>query len=311
MKIDLPIYDAKHKKVHLVALKLKGGASAWWDQVAVNQQKQGRQTIRSWEKMKKLMKQRFLPPNYEQTLYTQYQNCRQGYRKTAEYIEEFHRLGARTNLMESEQHLIARFTGGLRMDLREKVKLQRFQWLSEVIAYPETVEEMVESQSKFTRKGFWETSTSKNTLAPQAINKAKVIEKDKEPEKKDDHNSKEETTEANKKSRNPYNRPFSGTCYRCGQAGHPSISYPQEKTVAFVDDEELIQGSNEEDEQDAELIEADEGDNLSCVLQKVLIAPKEHQPQSHSLFKTRCTVQGKICNVIIDSGSSENFVSKE
>ncbi|KAA0040315.1 reverse transcriptase [Cucumis melo var. makuwa] len=97
MKIDLAIYDSKrnietflywiknnfffnymgtteHKKVHLVALKLKGGASTWWDQVAVNRQKQGRQLIRSWEKMKKLMKQRFLPPNYEQTLYTQYQN---------------------------------------------------------------------------------------------------------------------------------------------------------------------------------------------------------------------------------------------
>ncbi|KAA0060703.1 transposon Ty3-I Gag-Pol polyprotein isoform X1 [Cucumis melo var. makuwa] len=120
MKFDLPIYDAEHKKVHLVALKLKGGASAWWDQVAVNRQKQGRQPIRSWEKIKKLMKQRFLPPNYDQTLYTQYQNCRQGSQKTAEYIEEFHRLGARTNLMESEQHLIARFTGGLRTNRRRK-----------------------------------------------------------------------------------------------------------------------------------------------------------------------------------------------
>ncbi|TYJ96333.1 uncharacterized protein E5676_scaffold1970G00410 [Cucumis melo var. makuwa] len=74
--------------------------------------------------MKKLMKQRFLPPNYEQDQYTQYQNCRWGSRKTAEYIKEFHRLGARTNLMENKQHLISRFTGGLRMNLREKVKLQ-------------------------------------------------------------------------------------------------------------------------------------------------------------------------------------------
>ncbi|KAA0051934.1 ty3-gypsy retrotransposon protein [Cucumis melo var. makuwa] len=55
----------------------------------------------------------------------------------------------------------------------------------------------------------------------------------------------------------------------CGQAGHLSNSCPQRETVAFVDDEEeLIQDSNEEDEQDAELIEADKGDNLSCVLQK-------------------------------------------
>ena len=61
--IDLPIYDGKwnietfldwiknienffnyigiaeHKKVHLVALKLKGGASACWDQITVKKDK--------------------------------------------------------------------------------------------------------------------------------------------------------------------------------------------------------------------------------------------------------------------------------
>ena len=43
-----------------------------------------------------------------------------------QYIEEFHRLGARTNLMENEQRLIDRFVGGLRYDIKEKVKLQPF-----------------------------------------------------------------------------------------------------------------------------------------------------------------------------------------
>ena len=94
MKIDLLIYDDKrnietfldwikntkkkpnymgtteHKKVHLVTLKLKGGTSALWDQVVVNRQKQGKHSTRSGKKMKKLMKQRFLPPNYEHTIYT-------------------------------------------------------------------------------------------------------------------------------------------------------------------------------------------------------------------------------------------------
>ena len=83
--------------------------------------------------MKKLMKVRFLPPNYEQTLYNQYQNCQQGSRTVADYIEEFHRLGARTNLMENEQHLIARFVGGLRFDIKEKVRLRPFLNLSDAI----------------------------------------------------------------------------------------------------------------------------------------------------------------------------------
>lgn len=32
--------------------------------------------------------------------------------------------------------------------------------------------------------------------------------------------------------------------------------------------------------------------------------------QRHALFNTRCTIQQKICDVIIDSGSTENIVSQ-
>lgn len=108
-----------YEKVQLVAFKLKGGASAWWDQLEVNRQRQGKKPIQSWEKMKRLMKERFLPPNYEQTLYNRYQNCRQGSWTVADFVQEFHRLGARTNLAGNEQHLSARFVGGLRMDIKE------------------------------------------------------------------------------------------------------------------------------------------------------------------------------------------------
>ena len=221
-----------------------------------------------------------------------------------------HRLGARTNLIENEQHLISRFTGELQVDPRES-KTSTFPMVirSHSLCSRRNGGKSIEIYNK----RIVEISTSKSTLAPQVINKTTAAEKNKEQEKKDDQNNKKKTGEANKKSTNPYNRPFSGTCYRCGQAGYPSNSCPQRKTVAVVDaEEDLNQGSNEEYEEEAELIEADEGDNLSCVLQKILITPKEeHQPHRHSLFKTRCMIQGKICNVIIDSGSSENFVSRK
>ena len=81
------------KKVHLVALKLKARALAWWEQIEVNRRRNGKRSIASWEKMKKLKKARFLPPNYEQTFYNQYQSCWQGTQSIADYIEEFHQLG--------------------------------------------------------------------------------------------------------------------------------------------------------------------------------------------------------------------------
>lgn len=113
--------------------------------------------------MKKLMREHFLPPNYyEQVLYGTYQNCRQWICSIADYVEEFHRLGARTNLAENEYHLITRFIEGLRMDVKEKVKLQQFHYLSDVILFVETVKEMNENHfKKAPRKSHREENSSK------------------------------------------------------------------------------------------------------------------------------------------------------
>ncbi|XP_024028355.1 uncharacterized protein LOC112093679 [Morus notabilis] len=38
---------------------------------------------------------------------------------------------------------------------------------------------------------------------------------------------------------------------------------------------------------------------------------RRHEPsQRHAIFKTKCTINSKVCNVIIDRGSSENVVSR-
>ena len=60
--VNTPEYD----KVRLVAFKLLGGASAWWDQRQNNRRLFGKQPIRNWPKMLRLMKKRFLTINYQQ-----------------------------------------------------------------------------------------------------------------------------------------------------------------------------------------------------------------------------------------------------
>ena len=63
---------ADDKQVYLVVYKLKGGASAWWDRVQLNCIRERKLPIQSWRRMKRLMVDWFLPPNYQQELFRQY-----------------------------------------------------------------------------------------------------------------------------------------------------------------------------------------------------------------------------------------------
>ena len=77
-----------------------------------------------------------------------------------------------------------------------------------------------------------------------------------------------------------------------------------------VDEEEQAEDVKLEDD-DNGVIKLDNEDLLShsLVVRRLLLAPKrEGHPQRHSIFKTRCTVNRKVCDVIIDSGSTENIV---
>ena len=174
------------------------------------------------------MKTRFLPPNYEQTLYNQYHNCRQGARTVADYIAEFHRLGARTNLMENEQHLTARFVRGLRFDIKEKVKLQPFLNLVDAITYAESVEEIIDlNLKKNTRRGPWNTNSKLVATQSSMTHYNKDQEKDKTNE-----------TNEKKQAENVYQRSSLSKCFRCGQTSNLSNACPKRKIVAILEEDE-------------------------------------------------------------------------
>ncbi|KAK1306353.1 hypothetical protein QJS10_CPA10g01096 [Acorus calamus] len=107
------------KKTKLVAIKLKGGASAWWEQLQLSRTRMGKRPIQTWYRMKQLLRQRFLPVDYDQILFQQYQNCRQGNRAVRDYTEEFYRLSSRNDIVETEAHRVARYIGGLKPTIND------------------------------------------------------------------------------------------------------------------------------------------------------------------------------------------------
>lgn len=111
----------------------------------------------------------------------------------------------------------------------------------------------------------------------------------------------------------PYARPNLGKCYRCNQPRHLSNSCPNRRSINIVEEGKSDEEQNFEDGdyEGGNVADADTGEELACIVQRLLLAPKKpNNSQRHKIFRTRCIIRSKVCNVIINSGSSENVVSK-
>ncbi|KAJ0977916.1 hypothetical protein J5N97_013390 [Dioscorea zingiberensis] len=129
-------------KVKLVAIKLKGRASAWWEQLRRSRDRQGKPKIVDWDKMKKKMKGHFLPFGYTQTLFQRLHTLRQGARSVDEYTEDFYQLIARNDLSETEEQLVARYLGDLYQPLQDVLSLHSLWTVSEAYQRALTVEKL-------------------------------------------------------------------------------------------------------------------------------------------------------------------------
>jgi len=108
-------------------------------------------------------------------------------------------------------------------------------------------------------------------------------------------------------------------CFKCQGLGHIASECPNRKVITlaewaavkedFEEEEKACESEPEDGENQDEIIEeADEGELL--VLRRVLSNQRGvKDEQRENIFHTRCTVQGKVCSLIIDGGSCANVVS--
>jgi hypothetical protein len=80
------------KKVKHVVARLKGHATLWWDELQADRRCKGKQKIKSWDRMIAKMKVKFIPRDYQITLFQRMQNLRKKLMTVKEYTEEFYRL---------------------------------------------------------------------------------------------------------------------------------------------------------------------------------------------------------------------------
>jgi hypothetical protein len=111
--------------------------------------------------MKRLLKAWFLPSDFEQQLFQQYQECRQGGRTIQAYVDDFYCLSARNDLMETEDQQVASFIGGLRVAIQDKVSMHPGFTLNEAVSLATRAEKQLEQPKAPT----WERNRSDSTRA--------------------------------------------------------------------------------------------------------------------------------------------------
>ena len=113
------------KRVKLVAIKLKKHASIWWENLKRQREREGRSKIKTWDKMRRELRRKFLLEHYRQ-VFIKFHNLKQKSLTVEEYTMEFEELLMKCNIQEPEEQTVARYLGGLNEEIANVIQLQPF-----------------------------------------------------------------------------------------------------------------------------------------------------------------------------------------
>uniref|UniRef100_A0A2N9ICK2 RNA-directed DNA polymerase n=1 Tax=Fagus sylvatica TaxID=28930 RepID=A0A2N9ICK2_FAGSY len=276
------IFDFKdvpeNRKVKVVAIKLRKHASIWWEHLKRQREREGRERITTWAKMKRELKRKYLPDHYKQDAFMKFHNFKQRELSVEEYTAEFDHLMIRCDVVEQEEQMIARYLGGWRSNRKKNVAIV-FDPLLEM---------------EFLTVGVVPL------LKPLPYPKTAAAKP---------------KNEATSGSNRPVISNTNRRCFKCQGFGHIASDCPNRKMVTLVeedmemeDEDDFSPETNEHVAEEEEITYADRGEAL-VVQRSLKVTYVEDEWLRNNIFHTRCTSHGKVCNVIIDGGSCENVVA--
>ncbi|KAK9733199.1 hypothetical protein RND81_04G050900 [Saponaria officinalis] len=302
------------KAFKVATLKLKGYASLWYETLKNQRAKEGKEPIRSWSKLKKKLMGKFVTKDYSQDVFIQMSKLKQDDQPVESYLRKFEQLTLQCEITEKPEQKIARFLEGLNERIAEKVRMQPLWSFDNVVNLSLKVEKMGKTK----------------VLNPKAT--PKLVQTKTYHGARIGETPKPTTNPALDKGKMPTGQKTSVTpkedkrkCFQCQGYGHLRKECPSKRTLYAIEveaweNEGLVEYELEEtttedgaveegSSQDMIAAPPDTGHNL--VLWRVMQSQQVplEEDQRSLIFRSRCTIQERVCNLIIDGGSCTNVDS--
>ncbi|XP_077249604.1 uncharacterized protein LOC143889310 [Tasmannia lanceolata] len=254
----------------------------------------------------------FLPKGYKRDLYRRYQNLRQGTRSVEQYTNEFNELVIRNNIQDPEEMLMNKYLGGLQLHIQDTLDVLDIWDLGDAhqralkVEHSRSRKQQATSFTNRAVQGSVGTTKAGNTSAhTNSINKASAPPKG-----------------SNQPPPTGQSSTTGMRCYSCGEIGHRASNCRKRQAgkALLVENESDDLGEEEtdidpkDDEsnlEDEQVLNADTGEFL--MMRKKFLTPKQESGNRwlrNNIFHSACTVSGKVCRLIIDSGCCENVISE-
>ncbi|XP_024016242.1 uncharacterized protein LOC112089725 [Eutrema salsugineum] len=266
------------KKVSLAAAQLTNHALFWWDQDVSERWRHHYEQITSWNAMKFNLRKR-----------------------------------NRLELADTKETLMAQFLDGLKDRIARKVERQPYQDMSDLLHLSVQVEQHIKCKTIATNR-----ARNNNTWAlqpPKVFDKGKAVESDSRFKKTAPENLKDSSKVSRPEACKfpSTSRAIDVICFKCQGQGHTARECPNQRVMILTptgDYESQDEPVDEEPaDQESEIEYLDTREML--VIRRTLSALVDTETvQRENIFHTRCTVNGKICSLIIDRGSCTNVASK-
>ncbi|KAG7588690.1 Reverse transcriptase domain [Arabidopsis suecica] len=297
----------EERKVKVAPTGFQNYALSWWDQLVTTRRRAGDYPIETWTQIKTIMRKRFVPSHYYRELLNRLRNLVQGSRSVEEYYKEMETLMLRADIQEDEEAKMSRFMGGLNRDIIDRVEVQHYVELEELLHKAIMFEKQLKRRSSKPSFGSGKPSFGSGKPSYQKDERS-GFQRDYKPFVK----PKVEDQDQKGKGKAVETRTRDIKCFKCHGHGHYA-SECSNKRVMILKETGEIESADEQQEENSSSEDCEapsKGELLVAMKALSVIAKTDEQEQRENLFHSRCIVNDKVCSLIIDGGSCTNVASE-